>query len=504
MSRPAPQALAAYDHLVGPPGSGKTAALAAQIDATLCAGANPYLVAIITPSEAGADALRQRVQHLSGIQRVQRFEFRPIEDWLRQSAKQPPVIRVINRTLIESLSTAAFAAAGVDAEFGTPAELLEEPIQPLHRPIADRFEAALARLDLRRPSAVGRDPAGRIPLLDCVFIDDIHLMTAARPWLERCLAAASRAVITSDPEFPSATAAPPFRHFHTTTLRARERRRSPPSPRSLRPGVDAVQVTPFGSVDLEIQHILDALDGTAAPHTVVCASARFEARLLIRAALTDVAVHSPRPDSVYCSTELRLVSLALRAAGGDHSAMAQLLLLRGVDRSQWLGARIEGHCATVAQAIGQPDDGARCAETVRILAELSQTLASWRRPDFNHALIERIAAWCLAHAKLERPWIFEVLASEAARVAVSVTELSASLEDALLHNPSPDAPLLLRPDDLDGHSVPTLWLSLTHEHPSDRAAAFVYRAITRATSGVVVSRANIHSAASTPSEHTAA
>jgi hypothetical protein len=134
---------------------------------------------------------------------------------------------------------------------------------------------------------------------------------------------------------------------------------------------------------------------------------------------------------------------------------------------------------------------------------LSQTLASWRRPDFNHALIERIAAWCVAHAKLERPWIFAVLASEAARVAVSVTELSAALEDALLHKPAANAPLLLRPEDLDGHSVPTLWLSLTHEHASDRADAFVYRAITRATSGVVVSRADIHAAAPTSSANTA-
>ena len=66
-----------------------------------------------------------------------------------------------------------------------------------------------------------------------------------------------------------------------------------------------------------------------------------------------------------------------------------------------------------------------------------------------------------------------------------------------------DAPLLLRPEDLDGHSVPTLWLSLTHEHASDRADAFVYRAITRATSGVVVSRADIHAAAPTSSANTA-
>lgn len=503
MSRPAPRTLTAYDHLSGPPGSGKTAALAAQIDATLRTGVNPYLLAIITPSQAGADALRHRVQRLSGTQRVERFQFRPIEEWLRLSAKQPPAIRVINPTLLESLSTAAFAGAGLDAEFGTPAELLEEPVQSVHRPVADRLDAALARLDLRRPSAIGRDPAGRIPPLDCVFVDDIHLMRTHRPWLERCLASASRAVITSDPEFPSAIAPPPLQHFHTTTLRARERRSAPPSPLSLRAAGDAAQVTHFSSVDLEIQHILEALGGTAAPHTVVCASARVEARLLIRAAITDVPIRSPRPDSVYCSTELRLVSLSLRAAGGDHSAMAQLLLLRGVERSQWLGARIDGHYPTVAQAICQPEDGVRPAATVRILAELSQTLASWRRPDFNHALIERIAAWCVAHAKLERPWIFAVLASEAARVAVSVTELSAALEDALLHKPAADAPLLLRPEDLDGHSVPTLWLSLTHEHASDRADAFVYRAITRATSGVVVSRADIHAAAPKSSANTA-
>ena len=63
-----------------------TAALAAQIDATLRTGVNPYLLAIITPSQAGADALRHRVQRLSGTQRVERFQFRPIEEWLRLSA----------------------------------------------------------------------------------------------------------------------------------------------------------------------------------------------------------------------------------------------------------------------------------------------------------------------------------------------------------------------------------------------------------------------------------
>ena len=41
MSRPAPRTLTAYDHLSGPPGSGKTAALAVQIDATLRTGGNP-------------------------------------------------------------------------------------------------------------------------------------------------------------------------------------------------------------------------------------------------------------------------------------------------------------------------------------------------------------------------------------------------------------------------------------------------------------------------------
>ena len=69
MSRPAPRTLTAYDHLSGPPGSGKTAALAAQIDATLRSGVNPYLLAIITPSQAGADALRHRVQRLQGADR---------------------------------------------------------------------------------------------------------------------------------------------------------------------------------------------------------------------------------------------------------------------------------------------------------------------------------------------------------------------------------------------------------------------------------------------------
>jgi len=148
MSRPAPRTLTAYDHLSGPPGSGKTAALAAQIDATLRTGVNPYLLAIITPSQAGADALRHRVQRLSGTQRVERFQFRPIEEWLRLSAKQPPAIRVINPTLLESLSTAAFAGAGLDAEFGTPAELLEEPVQSVHRPVAERLEATSMAIPL--------------------------------------------------------------------------------------------------------------------------------------------------------------------------------------------------------------------------------------------------------------------------------------------------------------------------------------------------------------------
>ena len=57
MSRPAPRTLTAYDHLSGPPGSGKTAALAAQIDAaSRRKGLSPEVQAHLADS---ADTLNQ-------------------------------------------------------------------------------------------------------------------------------------------------------------------------------------------------------------------------------------------------------------------------------------------------------------------------------------------------------------------------------------------------------------------------------------------------------------
>ena len=489
MSRPAVTALAAYDQLIGPPGSGKTAALAVQIDATLRAGANPYLLAVITPSEAGAAALRQRVEKLSGVKRAELCPIQPIEAWLRSAAKQAPARRLVNAVLLDSLANATFAQAGLDAAFATPAELIEEPVDPEHRVLADYLAATLARLDLERPSALARHPEGRVPLLDVVFVDDFHLMPQARPWIELCLRNATRAVVTTDPGFPSAEPPVPLRHFRPTHLRPRERRRAPPVSSPADAG-DAPTITPFGSADLEIQHMLEAINGPAAPSAVVCASSRFEARLLLRAALTDLEVRSTRTDSVYCSTELRLVSLVLRATNGDHDAMSQLLLMRGVDRHHWLRSSVPGYRPTVVQALAQPDDVGRLPTTVQILGEVAKTLAGWRRPMFMHELIEQIAKWCCAHAKLERPWIFEILASEVSRLALNREELDRLIETPLIRHPSPDAPVVLKPEDLDGYSVPTLWISLTSDRPSVRADAFVYRAVTRATQGVVISRAD--------------
>jgi hypothetical protein len=490
MSRPAVAALDAYDHFIGPPGSGKTAALAVQIDATLRASANPYLLAVITPSEAGAEALRQRVEKLSGVKRTEHCQIRSLDAWLRVGARQSPARRLVSPVLLDSLANAAFAQAGLDAAFGTPTELLEEPVDPEYRRLADYLEATLDKLGLARPSTLARHPEGRVPLLDFVFVDDLHLMPHARPWLELCLLSATRAVVTTDPAFPAAEPLLPLRHFRTTHLRARERRRSPPSLRGADAG-DAPSITPFGSVDLEIQHMLERLNGPEAPSTVVCASAQFEARLLIRAALTGVELRSPRADSVYCSTELRLVSLVLRAIGGDHDAISQLLLMRGVDRRQWLRSSVPGYRPTVVQALAQPEDSGRAPTTVQILGEVAMTLAGWRRPNFLHVLIDQVASWCRAHAKLERPWIFDILASEVSRLALGRAKLGHLLEMPLIHQPSAAAPVLLRPEDLDGHIVSTLWLSLTSDRPSARADAFVYRAVTRAAAGVVISRADV-------------
>ena len=488
MSRPAAAARASCDHLIGPPGSGKTTALAVQIDATLRAGANPYLLAVITPSEAGAAALRARVETLSGAQRAGLCPILPIDEWLRGAAQLAPARRLVTPALLDSLATTAFAQAGLDAAFATPAELLDEPVDPRHRRLADVLEATLTRLDLARPSAVSASPAGRVPLLDFVFVDDLHLMPCARPWIDACLRGATRAVVTSDPEFPSSQAAAPLRHFRPVVLRPRDRRRTP-RVASTAHDRDGTAITRFDSADLEIQRMLEAIDGPGAPSAVVCASARFEARLLIRAALTRVPLRSARADSVYCSTELRLLSLMLRAIHDDHDAMSQLLRLRGVDRHQWRCSSVPGHRPTVAQALAQPEDTGGAPSTVQVLGELANTLAHWRRPEFIHVLIDQIATWCRAHAKIERPWIFDILASEVSRLALTREDLAHRLEAPLIRHDAPDAPAVLRPEDLDGRCVPTLWLSLTSDRPSGRERAFTYRAVTRATHGVVISRA---------------
>jgi hypothetical protein len=489
MSRPAVKALAARDHIVGPPGSGKTAALAAEIDATLRAGANPYLLAVITPSEAGAEALRRQVEKLSGVQRAERCRILPLEAWLRLAAKETPPRRLVSRVLLDSLADGAFALARIDPAFGSAAELLEEPVAPEHRALAERLSATLARIGQERPSALGSSPDGHVPLLDFVFIDDLHLMAASRPWIDLCLRTATRAVVTTDPCFPSPHPIAPVNQFRTTELRAPHRRRTPPaldlgSAATVIPGVSA-----FSSADLEIQHMLEAVDRPDGPAAVVCASARFEARLLVRAALTAVPLHSPRTDSAYCSTELRLLVLALQAIEGDQDAIAQCLQIRGIERQQWCRSSVPGYRPTVAQALANPDDAARSPLTIEALRQTAATLATWRRPEFLHALVERIATWFTTHAKVERPWLFGVVASEVSRLALSRAELLQRLSSALIRRPDPDAAAVLRPDDLDGHTVPSLWVSLTADHASPRAAAFLYRAFTRATAGVVISRA---------------
>ena len=489
MSRPAVKALAARDHIVGPPGSGKTAALAAEINATLRAGANPYLLAVITPSEAGAQALRRQVEKLTGVQRAERCRILPLESWLRLSAKEAPPCRLVSRVLLDSLADGAFALARIDPAFGSAADLLEEHVAPAHRALADRIAATLARIGQERPSALGRAPDGHVPLLDFVFVDDLHLMAASRPWIDLCLRTATRAVVTTDPDFPANEPMAPLSQFRTTELRARHRRRTPPavdlgSAATAIPGVSA-----FPSADLEIQHILEAVDRPDGPAAVVCASARFEARLLVRAALTSVPLHSPRTDSAYCSTELRLLLLALSAIAGDHDALAQFLQLRGIDRHDWCRSSVPGQRPTVAQALADPDDASRSPHTIQTLRQTASTLATWRRPEFLHLLVERIATWCTTHAKVERPWLFGVVVSEVSRLALTRAELAQRLSSALIRRPDPDAPAVLRPDDLDGHTVPSLWISLTADHDSPRAAPFLYRAFTRATAGVVISRA---------------
>jgi hypothetical protein len=490
MSRPAAKALAARDHLLGPPGSGKTVALAAEIDATLRAGANPRLVAVIAPSEAGAAALRRQVEKLTGTQRAARCRILPIEAWLRAAAKEAPPRRLVGRTLLDSLADGAFSFAGVDPCFASAAELLEEPVAPEHRALADRVTSVLSTLGQERPSALGRSPDAHIPLLDFVFVDDLHLMSSARPWLDLCLRTATRAVVTSDPSFPCHEPPAPVPGFRTTQLRPRQRRRTPPA-LDLTGPVATAAIAPFSSPDLEIQHILAAADRPDGPAAVVCTSARFEARLLIRAALTNVAVHSTRTDSAYCSTELRLLVLALTAIEGDNESIAQFLLLRGVDRHHWRQSSAPGARPTVVQALSNPDDAARSPRTIAVLRETAATLSAWRRPEFLHLLVERIGTWCATHAKLERPWLFDIVASEVSRLALTRAEFAKRLSSSLRQQLRDDATAVLRPDDLDGQSVGTLWISLTACQPSPRAREYLYRAVTRATSGVVISRSEL-------------
>ncbi len=496
MSRPALKALAARDHLLGPPGSGKTTALAAEIDATLRAGANPYLVAVITPTEAGAAALRRHVEKITGIQRAARCRILPIEDWLRTAAKEAPPLRLVSRTLLDSLADGAFSFARIDPCFGSAADLLEEPVAPEHRPLADRLTQVLATLGLERPSTLGRTPGPHVPLLDFVFVDDLHLMASARPFVDLCLRAATRAVVTSDPSFPAQESPSQVAGFRITELRARQRRRTPPALDLASPLVNAA-VAPFSSADLEIQHMLEAADRPDGPSALVCASARFEARLLVRAALTNVALQSTRTDSAYCSTELRLLVLALTAIAGDAEAVAQFLHLRGVEPHHWRQSSVPGPRPTVSQALAHPDDDARSPRTVAVLRETAATLSAWRRPDFLHLLVERIGTWCTAHAKLERPWLFDIVAAEVSRLALTPAEFAQRLSSSLRQDVRDDSTAVLRPDDLDGQSVRTLWISLTASHASPRATQFLYRAITRATAGVVISRAQSEPSADT-------
>lgn len=488
MSRAAALAPSSRDHLCGPPGSGKTAALAARIAAAIRAGANPHLLLVVAPSRAGAGALAERVQRLCGSSRAKRYRFCSLDGFLRRAAAQQPALPVASGTLIDTLAWAAFSQHDMDPECGTPAELIEEPVQPSHRPVARLVHAALEQLGLEMPSAVGHlSQPQRTLLLDHLFVDDIHLMRQARPWLDHCLQHVPHAVVTSDPDYPAPYSTPPPSCFSTHALSTRARSRARPTPRAVLLDGGA-PVRDFASADREIQAILQRLDDTDAPHAVVCCSPRLEARLLIRAALTGVRVHAERADSVYCSTELRLVFVALQAAAGSHAAMTELLALCGLHRSHWSRPSDGRRYRSVVEALAQPEDDGRPESVVATLRDVAAAIARWRADQFNHELVEDIGAWLFAHQPLERPWILDLLVTEVARAPLSRIEFIEALEHTLTTAARPEAAQILQPAELDGHTIPTLWISLTLRHPADRLLAFVYRAMTRATANAVCSR----------------
>ena len=489
MSHAATIAPSLRDHLAGPPGSGKTAALADRIAAAIRGGANPHVLLVVAPSRVGAGALAERVRRLCGSTRTKRYRFCSLDDFLRRAAAQQPALPLASGALINTLAWAAFSRQDMDPECGTPAELIEEPVQPSHRPVARLVRAALRHMGLELPSAVGdlAEPS-RSPLLDYLFVDDLHLMCPARPWLDRCLQNVHHAVVTSDPEYPAPFSAPPPPCFSTHTLRPRARRSARPTPRAVLLD-DASPVRDFASVDQEIQALLQRLDDTDPPHAVVCCSPRFEARLLIRAALTGVRIHAERADSVYCSTELRLVLVALQALARSHAALNELLALCGLHRTHWSRSSDGRRYVSVAEALDHPTDNGRPDSVVATLRDVAAAIARWRTDQFDHGLVEDIGAWLSTHQPLERPWILDLLVTEVARAPLSRVEFIEALEHTLTTAARPETAQVLQPSELDGHTIPTLWISLTHRHLADRLPAFIYRAMTRATAGVVCSRA---------------
>ena len=88
MSHAAAIAPSLRDHLAGPPGSGKTAALADRIAAAIRGGANSHVLLVVAPSRVGAGALAERVRRLCGSTRTKRYRFCSLDDFLRRAAAQ--------------------------------------------------------------------------------------------------------------------------------------------------------------------------------------------------------------------------------------------------------------------------------------------------------------------------------------------------------------------------------------------------------------------------------
>lgn len=487
MSTLSARALPSCRYLSGPPGSGKTVALAEEIDLALRKAPNPYLVAIISPSPAGATALRDRVLRLSGVTRTQRYSFRTLQDWLYTSAKEPPVVHLAPPATLSALSQIALSQSHVTAEFAPAPELVLDPCDSHYADPNARVMAALSAQGLHAPFEIASAPGGHVPLLDQLFVDDIHLMSSAWPWLEQCFRVAQRVVVTYDPHWPALEEASLLRQFIRTDLSPRQRRRPVP----LTSSEKAESIKRYPNVDVELQHLMDALAAPTAPDALVFASALVEARLLLRAALSGRPPRSQRSDSVYCSTELRLVSLVLHAVADDPFAIAQLLDLQGVGRAQlWPGFH-RGRVPGIHEALNHPDAVERAPEIIATLTNFREQLGAWRTPAFTHELVESIGSWCCTRLRLERPWIFEVLAAEVARLPLSCAELTEAIEYPVTRRSAPDATEVLAPEDLDGGAVGTLWVSLTHERPSRREPCFLYRTVSRATRGVVLSQADL-------------